>query len=123
MLFYESLVMRLVVIQLLVFRLSDCFCLRVSFHFGDGVVGPSVQPPARGGGTPYVSLVQGWVKSGLDSRRLSYLSALVAEGLGFAAVVRVTSVSPCVSSVPLRVWTPLETLVCDILCGSASLVL
>ena len=94
------------------------------FHFGDEVVGPSsVQPPAGGDGTPCVSLVQGWVKSGLDSRRLSYLSALVAEGLDFAAAVRGTSVSPCISSVPLRVWTPLEALVCDVLCGSASLVL
>ena len=74
------------------------------FHFGDEVVGPSsVQPPAGGGGTPCVSLVQGWVKSDLDSRRLSYLSALMAEGLDFAIAVRGTSVSLCVSSVPLRV--------------------
>ena len=94
------------------------------FHFEDEVVGPSsVQPPARGDGTPCVSLVQGWVKSILDSRRLSYLSALVAEGLDFAAAVRGTSISPCVSSVPLRVWTPSEALVCDVLYGSASLVL
>ena len=94
------------------------------FHFGDEVVGPSfVQPPAEDGGTPCVSLVQGWVKSGLDSRCLSYLSALMAEGLGFATVVRVTSVSPCVSSIPLRVWTLSEALVCDVLYGSASLVL
>ena len=94
------------------------------FHFGDEVVGPSfVQPPAGGGGTPCVSLVQGWVKSNLDNRRLSYLSALVAEGLDFVAAVRGTSISPCISSVPLRVWTPLEALVCDVLCGSTSLVL
>ena len=94
------------------------------FHFEDGVVGPSsIQPPAKGGGTPCVSLVLGWVKSGLDSRRLSYLSALVAEGLDFTVAVRGTSVSPCVSFVPLRVWTPLEALVCDVLCGSVSLVL
>ena len=94
------------------------------FHFGDEVVDPSsVQPPAVGGGTPCVSLVQGWVKSGLDSRRLSYLSALVAEGLDFTAVVHSTSVSPCISSVPLKVWTPSEALVCDVLCGSTSLVL
>ena len=53
------------------------------FHFRDEVVGPSfVQPPVGGSSTPCVSLVQRWVKSGLDSRRLSYLSALVAEGLG-----------------------------------------
>ena len=70
------------------------------FHFGDEVVGPSsIQSPAGGSGTPCVSLVQGWVKSSLDSRRLSYLSALMAEGLGFAAVVRVTSVSLHVSSI------------------------
>ena len=81
------------------------------------------QPPAGGGGTPCVSLVQGWVKSDLDSRLLSYLSALVAEGLDFAAPVRGTSASPYVSSVPRRVWTPSEVLVCDILCGSVSLVL
>ena len=94
------------------------------FYFGDEVVGPSsIQPLVGGNGTPCVSLVQGWVKSSMDSRRLSYLSALVAEGLGFAAVVRATSVSPCVSSVPLRVWTPSEALICDALCGSASLVL
>ena len=94
------------------------------FHFGDEVVGPSsVQPPAGGGGTPCVSLVQGWVKSGLDNRRLSYLSALMAKGLDFAAAVHGTSVSPCVSSVPLRVWTISEVLVCDVLCGSESLVL
>ena len=94
------------------------------FHFGDEVVGPSsVQPPAGGGGTPCVSLVQGWVKSGQDNRQLSYLSALVAKGLGFATAVRGTSVSPCVSSVPLRVWTPSEALICDVLCGSTSLVL
>ena len=74
------------------------------FHFGDKVVGPSsVQPPARGGATPCVSLVQGWVKSGLDSRRLSYLSALVAEGSDFVAAVCGTSVSLCISSIPLRV--------------------
>ena len=72
---------------------------------------------------PLCLLVQGWVKSGQDSRRLSYLSALVAEGLDFATAVRGTSVSPCVSSVPLRVWTPSEALVCDVLCGSASHVL
>ena len=94
------------------------------FNFGDEVVGPSsIQPPAGGGGTPCVSLVQGWVKFGLDSRRHSYLSALVAEGLGFATVVCGTSVSPYVSYVPLRVWTPSEALVCDVLYGSASLVL
>ena len=94
------------------------------FHLGDELVGPFfIQPPTGGDGTPCVSLVQGWVKFGLDNRRLSYLSALVAEGLGFATVVHVTSVSLCVSSVPLRVWTPSEALVCDILCGSASLVL
>ena len=94
------------------------------FHFGDEVVGPSsVQPLAGGSGTPCVSLVQGWVKSDLDSRQLSYLSALVAEGLDFAAVVRCTSASPCITFVPLRVWTPSEALVCDILCGSTSLVL
>ena len=75
-----------------------------------------IQLPVGGGGTPCVSLVQGWVKSGLDSRRLSYLSELVAEGLGFATVVHGTSISPCVSSVPLRVWTPSEALVCDVLC-------
>ena len=93
------------------------------FNFGDEVVGPSsVQLPVGGGGTPCVSLVQGWVKFGLDSRRLSYLSALVAEGLGYATVVRFTSVSPCVSSIPLRVWDPSEALVCDVLCGSVSLV-
>ena len=69
------------------------------------------------------SLIQGWVKSGQDSRRLSYLSALVIEGLDFATAVHGTLVSPCVSSVPLRVWTPSEALVCDVLCGSASLVL
>ena len=93
-------------------------------HFGDEVVGPSsVQPSAGGGGTPCVSLVQGWVKSGQDSRRLSYLSALVAEGLGFATVVHGTSVSPCISSIPLRVWTPSKALVCDVLYGSVSLVL
>ena len=63
------------------------------------------------------------MKSGLDSRRLSYFSALVAEGLGFATVVRGTSVSPCISSVPPRVWTPSEALVCDVLCGFVSLVL
>ena len=58
------------------------------FHFGDEVVGlSSVQPPAEGGGSPCVSLVQGWVKSGQDSRLLSYLSALVAEGLGFMTAV------------------------------------
>ena len=94
------------------------------FHFRDEVVGPSsIQPLVGGSGTPCVSLVQGWVKSGQDSRRLSYLSALVAEGLDFAAAVRSTSINPCISSVPLRVWTPLEALVCDVLCGSASLVL
>ena len=94
------------------------------FHFGDGVVDPSfIQPPARGSGTPYVSLVQGWVKSGQDSRRLSYLIALAAEGLDFAAAVRGTLVSPYVSSVPLRVWTPSEALVCDVLYGSTSLVI
>ena len=94
------------------------------FHFGDEVVGPpSVQPLAGGGGTPCVSLVQGWVKSGQDSRRLSYLSALMAEGLGFTTAVCGTSVNPCVSSVPLKVWTPSEALVCDVLCGSTSLVL
>ena len=94
------------------------------FHFGDEVVGPSfVQPPAGGSGTLCVSLVQGWVKSGQDSRRPSYLSALMAEGLDFATVVHGTSVSPCISSVPLKVWTPLEALVCEVLCGSASLVL
>ena len=38
---------------------------------------------------PLCSLVQGWVKSGQDSRRLSYLSALMAEGLGFVTVVAV----------------------------------
>ena len=94
------------------------------FHFGDEVVGPSsVQPPIGGGGTPCVSLVQGWVKSSQDSRRLSYLSTLVAEGLGFATAIRSTSVSPRVSSVPLRIWTPSEALVCDVLCSSVSLVL
>ena len=99
-------------------------CLRLVFHFGDEVVGPSsVQSLAGGGGTPCVSLVQGWVKSSLDSRRLSYLSALMAEGLDFVTAVRSTSVSPCVSSVPLRVWTPSKALVCDVLCGSVSLVL
>ena len=94
------------------------------FHIGDEVVGPSsVQSPVGGSGTPCVSLVQGWVKFGLDSRRLSYLSALVAEGLDFVAAIHDTSVSPCISSVSLRVWTPLEALVCDVLCGSANLVL
>ena len=47
----------------------------------------------------------------------------MAEGLGFMTAVRGTSVSPCVSSVLLRVWTPSEALVCDILCGFVSLVL
>ena len=94
------------------------------FHFGDEVVGPSsVQLPAEGGGTPCVSLVQGWVKSSQDSRRLSYLSALVAEGLDFATAVRGTSASLYVSSVLLRVWTPSEAMVYVVLCGSASLVL
>ena len=70
------------------------------FHFGDKVVGPSsVQLPVGGGGTPCVSLVKGWVESGQDSRRLSYLSALMAEGLGFATAVHGTSVSPYVSFV------------------------
>ena len=93
------------------------------FHFGDEVVDPFfVQSPVGGGGTTCVSLVQGWVKSSLDNRRLSYLSALVVEGLGFATTVRGISVSPCISSVPLRVWTPSKALVCDVLCGSTSLV-
>ena len=47
----------------------------------------------------------------------------MAESLGFATAFHGTSVSPYVSSVPLRVWTPSEALVCDILCGSASLEL
>ena len=94
------------------------------FHFGDKVVGPSfVQPPVGGGGTPCVSLVQGWVKSGQDNRRLSYLSALMAKGLGFAVAVHGTSVSPHISSIPLRVWTSSEALVCDVLYDFASIVL
>ena len=94
------------------------------FHFRDEAVGPSsIQSPTGGGGTPFLSLVQGCVKFGQDSRRLSYLSALVAEGLGFTVAVHGTSVSPGVSSVPLRVWTPSEALVCDVLYGSTNLVL
>ena len=62
-------------------------------------------------------------ESDQDSSQLFYLSALVAEGLDFTTMVRSTSVSPCISSVPLNVWTPSEALVCDVLCGSVSLVL
>ena len=94
------------------------------FHFRDGVVSPFLRPAAnQRWWHPLCSLVQGWVKSSQDSRRLSYLSALVTEDLGFTTVVRSTSVSPYVSYVPLRVWTPSEALVCDVLCGSVSLVL
>ena len=51
------------------------------FHFGDGVEGPFFRSAAsQRRWHPLCSPVQGRVKSGQDSRRLSYLNALVVEG-------------------------------------------
>ena len=60
------------------------------FYLRDGVKGPFFHPAtSQWQWYPLCSLVQGRVKSGQDSRRLSYLSELVAKGLSFVTAVMV----------------------------------